>query len=193
MRQPFPVSTVEARPGVFRVHPAERLDSTDVSVYLVKGNNSMQAITTSIIIQRPVEEVFAFVTDARNNPLWQSKTGLKETHQAPDSPVGVGTRITEVWNFMGRTSEDISEVTAFEPNHKYTRSPISNSGPVKGGEHLFEAVDEGTRWTSTVNVQAGGLFAIAEPLLASNIRKGFEQNMAEAKVLLEQRVADNAR
>lgn len=153
----------------------------------------MQTITASIIIQRPVEEVFAFVTDARNNPLWQSKSGLKETRQAPDGPVGVGTRITEVWNFMGRTTEDTSEVTAYEPNQKYTRSPISNAGPVTGGEHLFEAVPEGTRWTSTVHVQAGGLFAIAEPLLASAMRKGFEQNMAEAKALLEQRVADNRR
>ena len=29
----------------------------------------MQTFSTSIIVQRPVEEVFAFVTDARNNPL----------------------------------------------------------------------------------------------------------------------------
>lgn len=152
----------------------------------------MQTITVSTIIQRPVEEVFAFVTDARNNPLWQASSGLKETHQVPDSPVGVGTRITETWNFMGRTSEDVSEVTTYEPNRSYTRSQVSNTSPIKGGEFTFEPVAEGTRWTSTVNVQAGGLFAIAEPLLASNLRKGFEKNMAEAKALLERRAVENA-
>ncbi|HEY1391427.1 MAG TPA: SRPBCC family protein [Ktedonobacterales bacterium] len=152
----------------------------------------MQTITVSIIIERPVEEVFAFVTDARNNLLWQASSGLKETQQLPDGPVGVGTRITEVWSFMGRTTEDVSEVTLYEPNQRYRRSPISNSGPIRGGEYAFESVAEGVRWTIAVNVQAGGIFAIAEPLLASAIRKGFEQNMAEAKTLLERRGVQNA-
>lgn len=153
----------------------------------------MQTITMTVVVNRPVDEVFAFVTDARNNLLWQAGSGLKEIRQAPDGPVGVGTRITEVRTFMGRTVEDVSEVTEYEPSRKYTRSPIKDSGPVKGGDMLFEPVAEGTRWTSNVTVQAGGLFAIAEPLLASTIRKGFEQGMAEAKALLEQRVAENTR
>lgn len=152
----------------------------------------MQTLTMSTIIERPVEEVFAFVTDARNNILWQADSGLKETRQVPDGPVGVGTRITEIWNFMGRRSEDTSEVTTYEPNRRYARSPVTSAGPVKGGEYTFEAVPEGTRWTSVVRVQAGGLFAIAEPLLASTMRKGFEQNMATAKALLEKRATEVA-
>lgn len=152
----------------------------------------MQTITVSAVIQRPIDEVFAFVTDARNNLLWQAGSGLKETQQLPDGPVGVGTRITEVWSFMGRTTEDVSEVTLYEPNLRYRRSPISNSGPIRGGEYAFEPVAEGVRWTITVNVQAGGILAIAEPLLVSTTRKGFEQNMAEAKALLERRGAQNA-
>jgi uncharacterized protein YndB with AHSA1/START domain len=159
----------------------------------MKGLSSMHTVTTSIIIQRPIEEVFAFVTDARNNILWQGKSGLKETRQAPESPVGVGTRITEVWNFMGRTTEDVSEVTEYVPNSRYVRTTVSTGGPIKGGEVTFETVAEGTRWTSVINVQASGLFAIAEPLLASTLKKGFEDNMAAAKALMERQVAENAR
>lgn len=145
----------------------------------------METFTTSIIVERPVEEVFAFTTDARHNPLWQSARGLKETRQEPDGPVGVGTRITETWSFMGRTMEDASEVTEYEPNRKYTRTSIGKGGPIKGGTYLFELVAEGTRWSAITQVQAGGIFAIAEPLLVSNLKKGFEANMAEAKMLLE--------
>lgn len=153
----------------------------------------MQTLTHTIIVQRPVEEVFAFVTDARNNLLWQSKSGLQKTQQLPDGPVGVGTRITETWSFMGRMAEDASEVTTYEPNRKYTRTTIGNSGPIRGGEFTFEPVAEGTRWSSVIHVQAGGLFAIAEPLLAGALHKGYEENMAQAKALLEQRVVDNVR
>lgn len=152
----------------------------------------METITTSIIVQRPVEEV-AFVVEARNNPLWQTSSGLRQTRQEPDGPVGVGTRITEKWHFMGRDSETTSEVTEFEPNRAYTRSDIGGGGPIKRGRFTFEAVAEGTRWSSEVQIQAGGLFAIAEPLLAGALGKGYDSNMAEAKALLERRVAENAR
>ena len=153
----------------------------------------METIASSIIVQRPVAEVFAFVTDARNNPLWQASSGLRQIRQEPESPVGVGTRITEAWHFMGRDAETTSEVTAYEPNRTYTRSDIGGGGPIKRGTYTFEPVAEGTRWTSETLIQAGGLFAIAEPLRAGTMRKGIETNMAEAKALLERRVVDNAR
>lgn len=153
----------------------------------------MATVTTSVIIERPVDEVFAFVTDARNNPLWQSGRGLQATRQEPDGPVGVGTRITETWHFLGRTSEATSEVTVYEPNRRYTRTGLGDGSPIERGDYTFESVAEGTRWTSEVQIQARGVFAIAEPLLASTMKQGFEAGMAEAKALLERRVAENAR
>lgn len=153
----------------------------------------MQTNTSTIVIQCPIEEVFAFVTDARNNPLWQSNGGLRETRQMPDSPVGVGTRITEVWHFMGRQSEATSEVTEYQLNQKYTRRAIEGPSPIVSGDFLFEPVAEGTRWTAAVNVKAGGLFAIAEPLLASTLKKGFENAMNEAKAILEKLYAETLR
>lgn len=153
----------------------------------------METIATSIIIQRPVEEVFAFVTDARNNPLWQAGSGLRETQQLPDGPVGVGTRINEVWNFMGRSTHSTSEVTEFEVNRKYVRSAVGGSGPITRGEYTFEPVAGGTRWSQATTIQAGGLFPIAEPLLAATLKQGFDTNMAAAKALLERPVAKNTR
>ena len=145
----------------------------------------MQTITTSIVVERPIEEVFAFVTDARNNRLWQATSGLQSTRQVPEEPVGVGTRITEVWKFMGRTSESTSEVTEYEPSRKYVRTLLDDGGPIRRGELTFEPVAEGTRWTWISRIKANGIFAVAEPLLVSNLKKSIEANMAEAKALLE--------
>jgi uncharacterized protein YndB with AHSA1/START domain len=146
-------------------------------------------MTVSDVIRRPVEEVFAFITDARNAPQWQTKSGLQRIQQMPESPVGVGTRITEVWKFMGMESEATSEVTEYEPNKKYARVVIGSGSPIKQGTTTFESVPEGTRVTFDVTISAGGLFAIAEPLLAANMKKSFEMNIAEAKALLEGRNA----
>ncbi len=142
-------------------------------------------VTTSIVIQRPIEEVFAFVTDARNSPQWQASSGLQRIQQVPESPVGVGTRITEVWKFMGIESESISEVTEYEANRRFARRTLNNSGPIREGVMTFEPVSGGTQVTSVVQVQAGGLFAFAEPLLATNIKRGFETTLATLKTLLE--------
>lgn len=142
-------------------------------------------ITVSDVVRCPVEEVFPFFTDARNAPKYQSKIGLQRIQQMPESPVGVGTRITEVWKFMGMESESTSEVTEYEPNRKYTRVSVGAGSPIKGGITSFESVPEGTRVTFEVTVAAGGLFAIAEPLLAANLKKSFESGLAEAKALLE--------
>jgi uncharacterized protein YndB with AHSA1/START domain len=144
------------------------------------------------VIQRPIEDVFAFVTDARNNPQWQSRSGLQRSQQLPDGPVGVGTRIVEVWKFMGIESQSTSEVTEYEPDKTYTRRAISGSSPIKEGTFTFEPVADGARLTAIIQVQAGGLFAIAEPLLASNLKRGFGETFAMLKAALEGQGATSA-
>ncbi|MGH2504485.1 MAG: SRPBCC family protein [Ktedonobacterales bacterium] len=153
----------------------------------------MATVTVSAVINRPVEGVFAFLTDARNFLQWQSNNGLQRAQQSPESPVGVGTRVTEVWKFMGVTSESTSEVTEYEPNRKYSRHSLSDGSPIKDGTWTFEPVAGGAQVTSTVTVKAGGLFAIAEPLLVANLKRGFEENLYLAKRLLEQQTARIAR
>lgn len=149
----------------------------------------MAIVTVSNMIHRPIEDVFAFLTDARNYPQWQSNSGLQRIQQSPESPVGVGTRITEVWKFMGITSESISEVTQYEPNRKFSRRTLNDDSPIKEGTMTFEQVADGVQVTSIATVKAGGFFAIAEPLLVANLKRGFEENLGLAKQLLEQQTA----
>jgi len=147
----------------------------------------MVTASVSIIIERPVEDVFAFLTDARNNALWQANAGLKATRQEPEEPVGVGTRITETWQFLGRKTEATREVTEYELNHKCTQRHLRGASPIKEGMLLFEPVAEGTRCTYTALVQTEGVFALTGPFLASTLKKAMETSLAEAKHVLETR------
>lgn len=150
----------------------------------------MATITNSIIVQRPEQEVFAFVTDARNNPQWQSRSGLRQTIQSPDGPVGVGTRVIETWRYMGRDSTSTSEVTAYAPNQRYVRTQIGSSGPIASGEMRVEPVAGGTLLTSSARLRARGLMLLMAPLLARAMRRAHAANLQTLKHLLEAGVAE---
>ena len=142
-------------------------------------------VETSIMINRPIEEVFTFLTDARNIPQWDS--GLVDIRQTPQSPVGVGTRITEVRKFLGRKMETTSEVVEYEPSTKYTRK---GGGPFPiTGSFTFEPTTEGTKVIWTFKMQPGGFFALAEPLVTRSLRRQLEAGLGDVKDLLESRVA----
>jgi uncharacterized membrane protein len=137
----------------------------------------------SVVINRPVEEVFAFATDPNNDPLWQS-TSL-ETEQMSEGAVDVGTTFRNTSKFLGRRIESSFEVTENEPPHKQCVRVIS--GPIPGsGCYLFESADGGsTRFTQTFEAEVGGFFRLAEPLVGRALRRQMQADMETLKDLLE--------
>jgi uncharacterized protein YndB with AHSA1/START domain len=147
----------------------------------------MIRVEKSGIIQRPIEEVFAYIGDQTNTPHWQA--GLVEVRRTTKGPIGVGTKHTFVRTFMGRRMEADSEYIAFEPNRRIAFK--TTSGPVRvEASYVFEAVPEGTRVTSTVEMDASGFLSLAEPLIAAGLRREMKAAIPVLKELLEnQKVA----
>ena len=69
----------------------------------------------------------------------------------------------------------------------YSGTQKRGASPIKEGMLLFEPVGDQTRCTYTALVQTGGVFALAEPFLASTLKKAMETMRAEAKHMLETR------
>jgi len=138
-----------------------------------------------IVINRPVEEVFAYVGDQRNGPKWQS--GLVEVRLMTDGPPGVGTRHTFVRNFMGRKMEAANEYIAYEPDKRITFKTTSGPVPLEAS-YLFESTAAGTKLTSKIDMQAAGLSRLVEPLIAAGLRREMRVALAKLKYLLEHRV-----
>jgi uncharacterized protein YndB with AHSA1/START domain len=137
----------------------------------------------TVVIDRPIEEVFAFATDPDNVSLWQS-TSL-ETEQTSEGPVGVGTTFRDTSKFLGRRIESTYEVTENDPPHKQCMR--ITSGPIPGsGCYALEPTDGGsTRFTQNFEADVGGFFRLAEPLVGRAIRRQMEADMATLKDLLE--------
>ena len=144
----------------------------------------MTRIEHSVVIERPVEDVWAYVSDPTNNTVWQGP--VIEVDSLPT--IEVGTEVTEVMKFLGRRVETTWVVTEHEPMH---RSAVeTSSGPVQmRGSYLLEPVDGGTRFTMETDMDAHGFFKLAEPVFARMARRKAVSSCETLKELLEAEAA----
>ena len=135
-----------------------------------------------ITINRPVKEVFAYVSDLQTGSQWQ--TGLLEVRRITEGPTGVGTRYTSARKFLGKRLESGIEFTAYEPDKKLAFKSISGSSPFEES-FVFESTPEGTRLTTVLELQTSGLMGLAEPLILSGVKRDMDSDFGNLKDLLE--------
>lgn len=78
-----------------------------------------------VVIDRPIEDVFAFVSNFENSPLWGRTI---KTVKDSDGPIAVGTTFSEEAKIMGRTMRHESEVTEFDPPTRFFYSNRFENG-----------------------------------------------------------------
>jgi Polyketide cyclase / dehydrase and lipid transport len=141
----------------------------------------MANIEVNVVINRPLDEVFAYLACEDNNVNWRS--GMVDVQRTSEGPVGVGTTYRIVNQVMGRRMEGEAEVTEYDLNRKYATR--NRSGPRIETQRTFESVAGGTRVTIAVNADLTGLFHLAEPVITSMGRRRIENDVADLKDLLE--------
>jgi hypothetical protein len=150
----------------------------------------MPHVEEDIVIARPPEDVFEFVTSPENDRLWSSTA--VERRVEGNEPIRVGTRINAVDKFLGRRIESVFEVTEHEPNR---RSGIRFvSGPIRAeGSYALEPVDGGTRfrWTLDAPPGLGGLYLgrVTDPVVTWIFRRRLQRDLRQLKTVLEARSA----
>jgi uncharacterized membrane protein len=83
----------------------------------------MIEIEHNVVINRPIEDVYAFMANPENTPLWA--VAVKETKLTFEGPIGVGTTYNQVLEFLGRRIESNYKFTEYEPNNKYSNKTTS--------------------------------------------------------------------
>ena len=142
----------------------------------------MVDIANSVTIDRPVAEVFAFVTDLSNEPAWH--TDLLEARRVSEGPVGIGTRYEVRFKpFMGN-SEGTEEVIGFEPNRlQVVRGEVGPMRPTV--TYLVEPANGGTRFTRRLHLEASGLMGVVIPLMRPMIARTNAVFVTNLKRVLE--------
>lgn len=122
----------------------------------------MTRIRGSIEIHRPVEEVFDFVADQRNELLYNPK--MTESVKLTEGPIGAGTRFRATVLTGGKPLPLMIECTGFEPPDRLaSRSVVS--GSVVEGEVRCQPVSGGTRFSWDWDVIVSGPARFAGPLI----------------------------
>jgi uncharacterized protein YndB with AHSA1/START domain len=116
----------------------------------------------SIVIDRPVETVFAYVTDVTNDPAWH--TDVLEAQKTSAGPIGVGT----VWHARFKPAMGISEgdmrVVMFEPNRKHVMmGDVGHMHPTL--TYVLEPSNGGTKFTRHVQISVSGWMKIMSPMI----------------------------
>ena len=131
----------------------------------------MIRIETRVVINRPIDEVFEFVSDVENNPLWQ--LSIVEGKQTSSGSLGVGTTIMTISRYLGFQFKTDWEVIEYEQNKKYVAKSTSGRGQAKG-TWAFEPVVNDTLVDLVAEMDLSGLFKIAEPVLKRGAACGYD-------------------
>jgi hypothetical protein len=138
-------------------------------------------VESSVVINKTLAEVFAFVTDNANSTKWQG--GVEAV--IPEGPPNViGSKYKEVRKFMGQDMISTMEVTAFKPNEAWAAKVIT--GPVPYEVTVtFEVSGGGTKMTTRVDGEPKGFFKMAEGMLKGQLQTSLNEDGQRLKKLLE--------
>ena len=134
------------------------------------------------LIDRPVKDVFAFITNPANMSKWNSAVVSME--QVTPGAVGMGTKFKSVGEMLGRRIEGEMAVTAYEPDSKYGFQ--MDAGPIQVNVTLaFKTVGTGTKLSLNAQGNPGGVFKLAEGVMQGRVKSMMEENLARLKSVLE--------
>ena len=140
-------------------------------------------VEVSTVINRPLAEVFAFVSNFEHYPQWESNFA-EVTCLTPDR-IGVGTRYQCALKMPGQRVVSLIEITEYTPNRSiaFRGDQPAQAKPV--GRLMVEAVENGTKVTLIPQPEFGGLFKLLEPLMAGFIKRSNVEHLRTLKMILE--------
>ena len=136
----------------------------------------------SIIINRPVEEVWKFFGNVENVPKWDR--GVLEARQTSEGPIGVGSTAQTRRQLLGWQRIGKLRISEYVPN-KIISLQGSLGSMTAQIRYAFEPVEGGTRMTGTSEVELGGLWKLITPILTPMLERDGREDMANIKRLIE--------
>ena len=145
----------------------------------------MARIETSVVIARPQEDVFAYLTDLRNAMEWSTElVDVAYDGELSEGSTGSDTRK------MGRKEIVMPwRITSFDPPNRlvveYERPfPIT-------AEFSFRASESGTRVTCAMDLRPRGFWRLLGPVMAWEGKKTDKVQFNKVKEILESRSSDS--
>jgi uncharacterized protein YndB with AHSA1/START domain len=142
----------------------------------------MTTITGSILIRRPIEQVFDFVADEHNEPVYNPQ--MRSVEKTTPGPIGVGT----VWHVVmasGKRSTPFElEVTEYVRPRRLGSMTRMTSADIDGAL-TFVPDASGTLMSWSWDLRPKGMLKLAAPFFALIGRRQEQRNWSSLKAHLE--------
>ena len=136
----------------------------------------------TIHLNRPVEQVFAFLMDTGKLSTWQSN--LIKSEALTEGPLRTGSRFREIRRINNKEEEIQAEITALEPNRRLETRTLSR--PQAMVSYALDPEQGGTRLRYKFVLITSGLMRLLEPVISSSIKKDTQADFETLKRILEQ-------
>ena len=136
-------------------------------------------LNTSVLLPRPREQVFEFFANAENlnllTPPWVHFSILT----ALPIQMEKGRRINYRIRLRGMPMRWTSEITEWDPPHRFTDTQVRGPYTLLVHHHLFEETPEGTLATDDVTYRVPGGAVVNRLFVAGELRRIFDYRRAK--------------
>jgi Polyketide cyclase / dehydrase and lipid transport len=139
-------------------------------------------VTVETFIGRTPAEVAAFAGNPTNAPEWY--VNIKSVRWQTPPPVGVGSRMDFVAQFLGRRIAYTYEVAELVPGERLVMRTADGPFPMET-TYTWEPAAGGTRMTLRNRGNPSGFAQLTAPLMERAMRRATTKDLARLKALLE--------
>jgi uncharacterized protein YndB with AHSA1/START domain len=139
---------------------------------------------TTVLINRPIEEVFAFLADGTNDPRFSPR--VQEIEKTTDGPPGADTVYASTVKDAGMTSQREFKYTEFEAPTRIRWTELSkNQVTVPDGGYDLSREGDGTKLRFFNVFEGHGLGKLVKPLALRAARKDADDFGQRIKAAVE--------
>lgn len=142
----------------------------------------MSDLEMSVVIECPVERVFAVVSDLKNDPDWRREW---VDAKSSDDIYGVGSTTRVFGQVLRWRIEAVYEVTEYEPHQMTAWRTVRGPLPLTFWRKV-EAVNEHTRVTMGYELESRGLTKVLDPLVKWMGKRALAGDLPLLKTMLEE-------
>ena len=140
------------------------------------------------VVERELEDVFAYLADVASHVDWQSGALFVDPLTPP--PLAAGSQYLEVRQTLGRRYESVVEVVVCEAPFRLACRVVEGPVPYQFEYVLSESGPAATRVEITLSGDAGVFFGVGDPILRSIAEREVAGSLGNMKDILESRLDD---